>query len=420
MAKTAILSFLLRGGAAGAKFLFVLYLARAASSSTVGEIAILMTIAAVFGQLAGLEIHQVIGRQLHGLTDAQRVEVIRKQSLAVLAAYVLLTPVLLFLYWDVLKGFWLYAAGILILEHFILEVYRYNIIMLKPVYASSLLFVKQAGWMILFIALVETGAAFPSLELAVYCWFGVLALMAIPFLLSAHTLPTLAKLIAPWKWLPEIASLVWQARFFIISAAAVAGVGAIDKLLIGEIFSTADLGIYFFFATCASLVTLVASFTVGATLGPRCIKIFTKEGRDAYLPHHRKLKRMYLLITLAASLLIVLPADFLLGFFGKEIYQRHVEILFLSTASAALVVLCEPYKMNAYLERRDLALVIGNIFHLLAMAACIMLFSLKGEIVWVSVGVLMSSLLTFVYFKFNIGGRLMDIYGRKKRLAMAP
>lgn len=51
------LGFLLRGGSAGAKFLFVLYLAGKASSELLGQVAILMTVATDFAQLAGLEIN---------------------------------------------------------------------------------------------------------------------------------------------------------------------------------------------------------------------------------------------------------------------------------------------------------------------------------------------------------------------------
>lgn len=404
------LGFLLRGGSAGAKFLFVLYLAAKASSTLLGQVAVLMTIATVFAQVAGLEINQVIGRQLHALAADDRLRLLRRQAQAALVAYLVLAPAAVLLYADLLAAYWFSACGILVLEHFIIEVYRFNILMLRPVYASSLLFIKNVAWVLLFVALVESGVAAPSLSLVLHCWFGVLAATAAPLLLTRHAWPTLRELLAASTW-PQSGALVWQARTFIVSAVAVAGIGAIDKLLIAGKFPAADLGVYFFFATCASIISLIASFSIGATVGPQCIKVHATQGREAYLPHLRRLKRLYWLTAVATMAAIMLPADILLTHLGKADYHRHIEILYLLTPSAALVVLCEPYKINAYLERQDLVLVAGNLFHLLSVALCVALFSVKRDIVWVSAGMLLSSLLAYVYFALDLGNRLI---GRRR------
>jgi O-antigen/teichoic acid export membrane protein len=409
------LGFLLRGGSAGAKFLFVLYLAGKASSTLLGQVAVLMTIATVFAQVAGLEINQVIGRQLHALSADDRLRVLRRQAQAAIVAYLVLAPAAVLAYADLLSDFWVSACGILVLEHFIIEVYRFNILMLRPAYASSLLFIKNAGWVLVFVALVETGAAAPSLSLVLHCWFGVLAVTATPLLLTRHAWPTLKEFFAPSTWPAQSGALVWQARTFIVSAVAVAGIGAVDKLLIAGKFPAADLGVYFFFATCASIISLIASFSIGATVGPQCIKVHATQGRDAYLPHLRRLKRLYWLTAVATMVAIMLPADFLLTHFGKADFHRHIEILYLLTPSAALVVLCEPYKINAYLERQDLVLVAGNLFHLLSVALCVALFAVKRDIVWVSAGVLLSSLLVYMYFALDLGVRLAG--RRRPRLA---
>lgn len=402
------LGFLLRGGSAGAKFLFVLYLAGKTNSELLGQVAILMTVATVFAQLAGLEINQVVGRQLHALSIDDRLRLLRRQAQAALVAYIVLAPATVLLYTDLLAAHWLSACGILVLEHFIIEVYRFNILMLRPVYGSSLLFIKNAAWVLLFVALIESGVATPSLSLVLHCWFGVLVVTAAPLLLTRHAWPTLRELFTASTWPAQSGALVWQARTFIVSAVAVAGIGAIDKLLIASKFPAADLGVYFFFATCASIISLIASFSIGATVGPQCIKVYATQGRNAYLPHLRRLKRLYWLTAFATMAAVMLPAEFLLTHFGKPDYLRHIEILYLLTPSAALVVLCEPYKINAYLERRDLVLVAGNLFHLLSVTLCVALFAIKRDIVWVSAGVLMSSLLVYLYFALGIGNRVFD------------
>ena len=407
MAVVNALGFALRGGSAAAKFLFVLYLAGKASTALLGQVAILVAITAVFTQIAGLEINQILGRQLHALTADNRLQSLQRQAFAALTAYAVLAPVILFLYADLLAAYWISACGILVLEHFITEVYRLNILLLRPVYASGLLFIKNAGWVICFVVFVESGWAEPSLALVLHCWFAILAFTAAPTLFTRYAWSTLAQFVTPWNWLKPTALLVSQARPFIVSAFAAAGIGSMDKLLINEKFSTAELGIYFFFATCASVMTLIVSFSIGATVGPQCIKIHSTEGRSAYLPKYRRLKRLYWLTAAATTAALVLPADFLLSTFGKLEYQRHVEVLYLLVPSTALVVLCEPFKMDAYLERRDLGLVVGNLFHLLSLLVCISLFIHKGDIVWVSVGVLLSSFLSYLFFSLGIADRVI-------------
>lgn len=409
------LGFLMRSGSAGAKFLFVLYLAGTSSSALLGQVAVLMTIAAVFVQVAGLEIHQVISRQLHALSDVERSRLLRRQAQVAITAYLVMIPGVLLVYADLLGDYWISAFGIFVLEHFIIEVFRFNILMLRPVYASSLLFIKNAGWVLVFVVLVEVGVAIPSLELVLHCWFGVLALTSVPLLLNRHAWPMLKEYLVPVTWLAQSGSLIWQARTFIVSIVAVAGIGAIDKLLIADKFPVTDLGVYFFFATCVSIISLVVSFSVGAIVGPQCIKIHSTQGREAYLPHYHRLKRLYLLVTLVTMLAILLPADFLLTLFGKEDYRRHIETLYLLAPSAALVVLCEPYKINAYLERQDLVLVSGNLFHFICITFCVSLFAIKRDILWISAGVLLSSLLVYSYFALDIGSRIVS-YGRCKRM----
>jgi O-antigen/teichoic acid export membrane protein len=398
------IGFMLRGGSAAAKFLFVLYLAGKTSSELLGQVAILIAVAAIFTQIAGLEVNQVVGRQLHALSGDERIQLFRRHALAAITAYFVLTPVALAFYSDLLIPNWTGVVCILVLEHLITEVYRYNILMLRPTYASALFFIKNAGWILVFVLLAETGIAAPSFALVVQCWAGILVLTGTPLILSRHVWPTLRTFVRPSAWLPQTASLVWQARLFVVSSIALAGVGSIDKLLIGERFSTAELGVYFFFSTCTSVISLLVSFSIGATAGPRCIKIFATEGRVAYLPQYRRLQKLYWLTTFDAVLAITLPAGSLLAFFDKLVYLQHLEILYLLTPAAALVVLCEPYKMTAYLERRDLELVLGNVFHLISVVACVTLFSQQDDFVWVAVGMLLSSMLTYAFFALNVGG----------------
>lgn len=402
------IGFLLRGGSAAAKFLFVLYLASKTSSELLGQVAILISVSSIFTQIAGLEINQVVGRQLHSLSLKNKEKLFHYHALAAFSLYMVLVPMLMMLYSDQLSTNWLAVVCILVFEHLITEVYRYSILMLRHTYASALLFIKNAGWTSLFVLLTESGMADASFGLIVQCWGGTLLLTGIPLIVSRHFLPTIRVFVKPLEWIPQVVSLVCQARTFIVSSIALAFIGSFDKLLIDQLYTPAELGVYFFFSTCTSAISLLVSFSVGSISGPRCIKIFATEDRSSYLRHYRRLVQLYWLTTIGAVLLITVPAGPLLVFFGKTAFLQHIEILYLLTLAAALIVLCEPYKMTAYLEGRDLELVVGNVFHLISQVICMTLFSLLNNFTWVAVGALLSAVLVHVYFATGVAKRLID------------
>lgn len=407
MALMSILGFALRGGSSVARFLFVMYLAKTTNPTLLGQVAVFIAVNAVFTQIAGLEINQVIGRQLHSLKTEDRQQALQHQVFATLFAYLLLIPTIISIYPSLLNGYWISACGILVLEHLLTEVYRFNILMLRPTYASSLLFIKNTGWIVCFITIVELKISEPSFALIINSWFIILLIVTAPMMLTHNTWQILKQLLKPSIWLKPTSSLIWQARPFIVSALAMAAIGSMDKLLIGNKFSTPELGVYFFFATCASIITLIVSFSIGATVGPQCIKAYATQGKSSYQQKHRQLKQLYWLMATTTALAIIIPADFLLKLLGKNDYQSHIDILYCLVPSTAFLVLCEPYKINAYLEHRDLSLVLGNLFHALTLFICIYFFAQKGDIFWVSTGVLVSSILVYIFFSSNMADRII-------------
>lgn len=404
MASLKLAAFGMRGASAAAKFLLVMYVASTAGSALLGQVAIMTTLAALFTQVAGLEINQVVGRRLHGLHAKELARTLRGQTAACLCAYAVLVPIAFLVYPDLLRPHWFCVGPILILEHFITEIYRLNILLLRPVFASCLLFIKNAGWVTLFVGLTATGIEQPSFALLLYCWSGVLLLTSAPLFAAAwrhHSMHEDAGATAAFRRAPKLAR---EALPFIASAVLTACAGAIDKLMIGKAFPVSELGVYFFFSTCASILTLVVTFSVGSTAGPECIKVHTTEGHEAFVARLRTLKRQYWTTILATAALIVAFAGPLLVLVKEQAYADHFDILLLLVASAALVSLCDPYKLDDYLAKRDSSLVIGNAFHLISLILAIAIGSRTSEIGIVAAGVMASSLLTFLFF-FTHGPR---------------
>jgi O-antigen/teichoic acid export membrane protein len=398
MAALRLAAFGMRAASAAAKFLLVMYIASSGDSVLMGEVAIITTVVALFTQIAGLEVNQVVGRRLHGLSPVELVRTLQGQVLLCVLAYVVLIAVALIAYPDLFLAHWLCVALILMLEHFVTEVYRLNILMLRSVYASCLLFIKNAGWVVLFFALSALDKRFLTLPVMLYCWAGILVLVAVPLFAQAwnaqqhhggFSLPI------AWRRGPE---LIREARPFIFAAVLTGLIGAIDKLIISKVFSLEQLGVYFFFSTCASILGLVVSFGVGSTAGPECIKVHTIDGEQAFLRRLKRLKAQYTMTIGATALVIIGAAGPLLELFGKRVYALRLDILVLLVGSAAFVSLCDPYKLEEYLAKRDSSLVIGNTFHGVSLFALIALGASTRDIDVVAACVLAASVLTFLFF----------------------
>lgn len=397
MVALKVFAFGLRGASAAAKFLLVMYIAFVGASELLGQVAIITTIVALFTKVAGLEINQVVGRRLHGLNAEELIRTLRGQTVACLGAYAILIPIVFLVYPELLFPHWLCVGLILILEHFITEVYRLNILMLRPVFASGLLFVKNAGWVILFVALTAVNRVPLTFALLLYCWAGVLVLTAAPLLMTAwrHQQHEDTKISAACHKVP---GLVKEALPFIVSAVFTASIGAVDKLMIGKYFPISELGIFFFFATCASILTLVVTFSVGATSGPECIKVHTMQGQEAFFTRLPHLKRQYRTVILTTTILILAFAYPLLAILNKQTYANNFDVLVLLVVSAGFVALCDPYKLEEYLSKRDISLLIGNAFHLISLIIAVIIGIQMSEINIIATGVMLSSVATFVFF----------------------
>ena len=398
MVALKIIAFGLRGASAAAKFLLVMYVAFMGASALLGQVAIIATIVALFTQVAGLEVNRVVGRRLHGLSSEELILTLRGQAAACLGAYAILIPIVFLVYPELLFTHWFCVGLILILEHFITEVYRLNILLLRPVFASCLLFVKNAGWVILFVALTAAKQVPMTFALLLYCWAGVLVLTAAPLIMMAwsHDNQHVAtKISAAFHNAP---GLVKEAFPFIASAVLTASIGAMDKLVIGKYFPISEIGIFFFFSTCASILTLIVTFSVGATSGPECIKVHTMQGQEAFFVRLQHLKRQYWTVILATTILILAFAYPLLALLTKQSYANNFDVLVLLVVSAGFVALCDPYKLEEYLSKRDISLLIGNAFHMISLIVAVTIGVQMSEIDVVATGVMLSSITTFFFF----------------------
>lgn len=392
-----MIAFLLRGASAFAKLGFVIYLGGNYSASLVGDYGLLVTLTVVFSQLAGLEIHQLVVRDLHRLSELELIELMSRQFISIVIAYAILISILTWLYQDWLGGYWFLVGLILIADHYTTELYRYNVAKLNIIKATSLLALKNVGWVLCLLALDMTGLYSLSMISILMAW-SIFLIFAV--IIGTPNLSIINYILHSKMWRSEIIAsfgVAWKSRYFMISAAAISMIGALDKFFIELNYSKEDFGLYFFTYSIASVPALIVSFTVGLTVWPKCIKL-RGEGRiHEYESNWGRLGLLYLLIIIGFSFAIY----FGILFFDFKIRDSFsLNLLGLLLFVSGVMALIEPLKLRLYLEGLDLSLALMNVLHLIIVFLSILGFYKSGDLRSVAVGLIIgNSIALLAYFK---------------------
>lgn len=402
MTIVSVVAIILRGCSAAARFLFVIYVAKVADAELVGQAALVTTLATLFTQLAGLEVHQVLGRQLHAFSTVERQMQLMHQGFVCVLAYVVLIPIAALAYPEIVFQHLPLVGLIFVLEHFITEQFRLNILLLEPLRATRLLAMKNIGWIFLFIAVIESGLALPTLSLMLWCWAGTLVAIATPLLWRVGLASYAKTFFFLSQWRLDAYRLLQAARPFIVSATAVACTGAVDKLIMGRYFSLADIGVYYFYQSCASVPSLIATFTLGTTLWPYCVQAATLKDENRYRREWQRLFRLFWAVSVVSSVVVALSIPALLDLLNKPDYEASLSLFYWLLASSALTTLCDPHKLHLFVTHRDLALVAGNLFQLLFMAVLVTFACIYGNLMAVAAFSALAALLAWLTFIFAL------------------
>lgn len=406
MSTTNIIAFGLRGGSALAKLVFVSYLGYFSYNFLLGQFVVFVTITAVFTQVAGLEINQTIGRKFHALSQGEQKQLFQHQAIASLGSYIILSSSIVVMYYGLLESYWIAGVFILYLEHYTTELYRLYIIKLRPLKASLLIFTKNFGWVILFVLLHHLELISASIEPVLLLWLVFLLLSSIIWNPKIEILGAIKNCFHLDAWPKKTWRLVWSSRLFILSAISIACIGAVDKLIIAKYFGTEQLGRYYLYQTIASMPALVISFSIGATIWPKCIKLAATGNKNEYAILWKKLNNFYIFVITVLSLTIAIVTPVVLNILDRPLGEPS--LLYILIASNAAFVLCEPYKLNLYTGGKDRALVIGNVTQLLLVIAFVAVGLLLSKIEAVAAGILIANTLSLLLYRCQIP-KLIDL-----------
>lgn len=399
---------------AAGRFLFVVYLARATSPELVGSYGLVSTLNLLFTQLAGLEIYQIMGRRLHAKDWALVKTDLADQFLIITISHTILILIGGLIFFKEFDHLLPYVAFILIAEHITTEFFRLLIYLLKPRLASALLALKNISWMIIYVCLTEFMDFTHSKELIIEVWAGSLLLIMAPVALKYGIGLYANRSRSRQEITKNSILLVKEAIPFMISSFAISMTSSLDRLIIESSFSKSDFGVYFFYATYASIITLIASFSIGSTLGPKCIKSYSSGDMEEYTRLKKKLNISYIFVVSTISIFLLSTAKPILTIFGGSQYTKDINALYLIILSQALFVLYEPMKMDLYLQKKDYELTLSNLFHLFVFTILVFATAATGRLTFVAGGICFAAIGGYVFFMLHGAQRLIALKDIRK------
>jgi len=413
MLKTQIAALTLRSFSAISKLIFVTALGYLGEEKILGQFAIFATIVIFYTQIAGLEIHQTIARKIYTLDSKEKQTLFAAQSYAVIVSYIILLTLIIFYYFGLLGNYWVLGAFILIGEHITTELYRYNTIMLRPMKASAILFIKNFGWVGAFLSLY----AFSLIQISIVNILSIwLIFVVIAMLISVKGL----KHVVVWgefyfklRFIKKTFSLVWESKSFMFSAASIAVIVAADKIILSNYYSLEEVGNYYFYQTLAGVPALVVGMTLGTTMWPKCIKLASLHLDQDYTKQWKKMNRYYMMSLAIISLVLIILVPYCMSILGHSIEKSDINLLAILLIASSFFVLCEPYKLKLYIEKSDVALVFGNLWQLILVLSFLFISILFKSLLIFAFALLLANFISLIFYLFQVPSKTQLVLSRK-------
>lgn len=394
-----IVAFFLRGSSAFAKLAFVIYLGYAGDSKLIGEYGLIVTLTIIFSQLAGLEIHQYVVRDLHKLSLGQKEKIIAQQSLAVGMAYLISISILTCFYSESLGYYWILVVVILIADHYTTELYRYKVAELRIIKATVLISIKNLGWIMALVILTYFKIVQLTLLNILLFWLLSLAVVVLVGMPKISFVKNVFSQLRSLGIIRQTINLVWSCRYLMISAVAISLIGSLDKFIIDLFYPVHELGIYFYTYTIATIPALMIAFTVGLTLWPKCIKLRAQDNMVQYQKSWILLLGFYIGILTTFSILLYFGAPFILSQLNKDFNQETLGLLLVAVG---LYTMIEPLKLRLYVEGQDKKIALLNLTHMILTLVLLLVVVELGNMAAVPLALVAANSFALIGFLFVV------------------
>ncbi len=380
------LNILLRITTLGARFLFVLALAKFLDPAQVGLYGLFTASIGYTLYFVGLDFYTYVTREILRHPEGERGRILKAQAALSGCLYVIVLPVsLVLLIWTDMPALLIWwFTPILILEHFNQEVSRLLIALSRQITASIVLFLRQASWAIAAVVLMALEPESRSLATVLALWSAAGLAAA---LLGAWAVSRLDmgrwRAAVDWRWVKQGIKV---SLGFLAATIALRSVQTFDRYWLEAIGGLELVGAYVLFMGVAGSLLTFLDAGVFAFTYPDLIRHNHQQEHDLARALVRRSLLQTVAVAAAFSVVSVIALPYLLRWIANPVYQANIWLYpWLLTAMIVNAIGLIPH-YGLYARGRDKPIILSHLAALGAFVAATWLLSASHATLAVPIG----------------------------------
>ena len=364
-----VLNLALRAGTLVSKFVLVFVLAKFLEPADVGLYGLLAATVSYILMALGFDFYTYSTRELIVTERRNWAALLRDQGIFYGLTYTVLLPVCLLIFW---AGFlpWNLAAWffpLLALEHLAQELNRLLVAMSEPLWASSVLFIRQGLWAITAAVWMWLEPAQRSLDFVLLAWLlGVLCACALGALLLRQLDGASLARPVDWRWIKRGIRVAFP---FVLATLSLRALYTVDRYWIEALAGLEVLAAYVLFVGIANAIMSFLDAAVFTFAYPALIATAGKGDRIGFEAQMRRFGIQTVLVTAALSAGALILAGPVVDWLQRPSYAAHFSLLYWTVLVAALSAISMIPHYGLYARRNDRPIVLSHLASLPVFAA---------------------------------------------------
>ena len=409
--KIRLLNLSLRAFTLAVKFAFILSLAVFLPPAEVGLYG-LITVTVFFSiYFVGFEFYTYSTRDMVARPRNEWPGLLSSQLVFFLLMYLLVLPISSLLFWVGILPWTIlvYFLLLVVLEHLSTELMRLLVAAEKPLLATVIIFVKQAGWAICFIFAMWMNPDFRNISDLLLFWvIGVISSLVIGArpLLQLNWSGALARI--NWRW---IRNGVLIALPLLLSSIAVRSLFTFDRYAFEALNGLELLGAYSVYMGVASAMLSFMESGIFVFYYPKMMKAYKENQLHVFREAFKKLTKqsaLWLLVLMAGAGLAGLVIFPLLE---EGVYAENLPLFASTIITMAVFIFGYVFQYGLYAATRDGSIIFANVAGLALAVMVLVLLAPYLEYWAVTISMLAGSIAatTLKYWKWLATQRALSL-----------
>ncbi len=389
------------------RFSFIILASKHMSPSEFGTYGLATSFIAIFVQWVGLEFYVYSQREALSLNNQSTTSITIKQLKFNIISFAFFIPIIVSVlaFKDFNSTIFILIISVLFFEYISQELSRILVFLLRPLAATTLIFIRNGIWPIAAITMLLNYETYSSTEIFLSLGLiGAFFASLIGFLLIySKKMDRIFSTPLNWEWLK---SGLLQIRPFLVSAIAFKALELQDRFILEYYHGLEAFGSYFLLATLASGIQLILGTAVGQIWGPRTIKAYRHNDFVLYKIN----RRSWIYHNIFFGFFSILGAVILIGptlqLIGKAEYIEQINVFYILLLSQLLMTAAEFWQMELYARKLDkwmpISALIAFVFGALANFILIPIYSGIGAAIATCIGFMVLTLVRYIGLKLEL------------------